>query len=95
MKIRRLLILLVLVALGVCAISFKEQLHRQAAEDLFILAAETGINNVSVILSPLDFRIRSLPAEPPSLPRWSGELYESIKKELEKLEKPATPLIVE
>lgn len=27
----------------------------EAAEDLFVLAAETGIENVSIILSPVDF----------------------------------------
>jgi murein L,D-transpeptidase YafK len=57
----------------------------EAAEDLFVLAAETGIDNVSVILSPVDFRIRSLPAEMPPLPVWAGELYDSIKQEMGKL----------
>ena len=31
-----------------------------ATEDLFVLAAETGIKNISVILTPLDFRVRDL-----------------------------------
>ena len=54
----------------------------QAAEDLFVLAAETGIRNLEVILAPVDFRIRELPADMPQLPTWSGELYDRIKQSL-------------
>jgi len=59
----------------------------EAAEELFVLAAETGIDNVSVILSPVDFRIRELPAEMPEVPGWTPQLYASIKRELKKVEK--------
>ena len=61
----------------------------QAAEDLFVLAAETGINNIDVILSPLDFRIKELPAAQPGLPSWTPELYTQIKDELNKLKSQA------
>jgi hypothetical protein len=61
----------------------------KAAEDLFVLAAETGIDNVSIVLAPVDFRIRELPARTPPLPPWTNDLYDSIKKELAKLGKPA------
>lgn len=57
----------------------------EAAEDLFILAAETGIDNVLVILAPVDFRTRDLPDPMPALPPWAGELYGTIKEELRKL----------
>jgi murein L,D-transpeptidase YafK len=60
----------------------------EAAEDLFVLAAETGIDNVSIILAPVDFRTRNLPAQMPPLPPWSGELYKTIKKELATLGRP-------
>ena len=59
----------------------------EAAEELFVLAAETGIDNISVILSPVDFRIRELPATMPKVPDWTPELYAAIKQELRKLEK--------
>ena len=62
----------------------------EAAEDLFILAAATGIDNVSVILSPVDFRSRALPKSTPKQPPWTAELYDSIKLELVKLGKPNT-----
>jgi murein L,D-transpeptidase YafK len=57
----------------------------EAAEDLFILAAEAGIENISVILSPIDFRIRDFPMEERELPSWTPELYGGIKTELAKL----------
>lgn len=54
----------------------------EAAEELFVLAAKTGIEKISVILTPVDFRERELPAEMPSIPDWTQELYDSIKQEL-------------
>jgi len=58
-----------------------------AAEDLFVLAAETGIENISVILSPVDFRTTELSKGVPELPSWTQELYGLIKTELNKLKK--------
>jgi len=57
----------------------------EAAEDLFILAAETGIENISVILNPVDFRKRTLPEVTNTIPEWTNVLYEQIKLELSKL----------
>jgi len=57
----------------------------EAAEDLFILAAETGIDNISIILSPIDFRKSTLPEAVNALPEWADVLYEQIKQELSKL----------
>jgi hypothetical protein len=57
----------------------------EAAEDLFVLAAETGIQNTSVILSPVDFRVRDLPGDVPALPVWTNELYAQIRAALSAL----------
>jgi len=57
----------------------------EVAEDLFILAAETGIENMSVILSPVDFRKSTFPEVTDTLPEWTDVLYEQIKQELSKL----------
>jgi hypothetical protein len=65
----------------------------EAAEDLFVLAAETGIENISLILTPVDFRTQHLPEEIPNLPDWAPELYASIRKELAKLQDPEDPVI--
>lgn len=53
-----------------------------AAEDLFILAAKIGIDNITIILSPVDFRVRELPKKIPHQPPWTPQLYDSIRKEL-------------
>lgn len=56
-----------------------------AAEDLFVLAAETGIHNIEVLLSPVDFRSRDLPSQLPDLPTWTPELYSQLQQALRKL----------
>jgi hypothetical protein len=57
----------------------------EAAEDLFVLAAQVGIDNVLVILSPVDLRIAPMPKLSYPLPTWIEVLYEQIKQELSKL----------
>ena len=55
----------------------------KAAEDLFVLASDTGLENIKVILTPVDFRKRDLSeAETTNLPDWHVELYNDVKKEL-------------
>lgn len=71
----------------------------QAVEDLFVLVAETGIENVRLVLSPIDFRSRDLPAALPNMPGWTPELYANIRNEMNNLKRrgdasndaPATP----
>ncbi|HSH37500.1 MAG TPA: L,D-transpeptidase family protein [Chthoniobacterales bacterium] len=53
-----------------------------AAEDLFVLAALTGIENITVILTPVDFRDGRSPELANGAPPWTPELYERIKREL-------------
>jgi len=60
----------------------------QAAEDLFVLAAETGVKNIELVLTPVDFRVRELPTDLPALPGWTAELYQRIKKVLLPLKRP-------
>ncbi len=55
----------------------------EAAEELFVLAAETGTGNVSIILCPLDMRVRKVPAEAlAKLPPWTPQLYAEIERAL-------------
>jgi len=60
----------------------------EAAEDLFILAALTGLTNIEVILSPLDFRSKDLQEMPPGAPKWTAERYAAIKVALKRYERP-------
>jgi hypothetical protein len=53
-----------------------------AAEELFVLAAETGIENVRVILSPLDFRRGELPRFWAHARPWVPALYAEIRAAL-------------
>jgi len=54
----------------------------EASEDLFVLAADVGVQNIKVILSPVDFRVRDLPPNMCRLPRWTKGLYKQVKGEL-------------
>ncbi len=54
----------------------------EAAEDLFVLAAETGIERIDVILSPVDFRVRELNGEPDGLPSWYPERCAELRRAL-------------
>jgi len=63
----------------------------EAAEDLFVLAALVGIENVRVILSPVDFRSAKAPAPPSSAPAWTQTLWAAIQKELSNYPKPTIP----
>ena len=55
----------------------------EAAEDLFVLAARTGLSNITVVIAPVDFRVRDLPGGELSLPAWTDRLYASIKVALQ------------
>ncbi|MBE0535986.1 MAG: hypothetical protein IH624_09985, partial [Phycisphaerae bacterium] len=51
----------------------------EAAEDLFVLAAETGLENVEVVLCPVDFRSREMPSANYLLPEWTDDLYQRLR----------------
>jgi hypothetical protein len=53
----------------------------EAAEDLFILAAVVGREQVKVIITPVDFRIAGTKMPPTDRP-WVQSLYESLAHEL-------------
>jgi hypothetical protein len=59
-----------------------------AAEDLFVLAALTGVDNVTVVLAPIDFRTRSLDQMPDGAPAWLGGVYDEVRAELAGYTKP-------
>jgi len=60
----------------------------EAAEDLFILAADTGLKSITVILSPVDFRIGKTVSSDVKLPPWTTGLYQEIKTRLAELPLP-------
>ncbi len=56
----------------------------EVAEDLFVLAAATGIEHIRVILAPTDLRL-STPVPGRSGPAWQGDLYTRIRHALSAL----------
>lgn len=59
----------------------------QAAEDLFVLAADTGITNIMVILSPCDFQAGKPFPDVTGKPPWTESLYTTIRSNLAALSK--------
>jgi hypothetical protein len=55
-----------------------------AAAELFVLAAETGIENVTIVIPPVDLRSEPLPTEFSG--GWHDELYDGIRKQLAQIE---------
>lgn len=55
----------------------------EAAEDLFVLAADTGVGsgNVAAILAPTDLRVRGATI-PPGAPAWTVDLYAELTSAL-------------
>jgi len=60
----------------------------QAIEELFVLAAQVGKENVKVVIAPRDPRILPLDTEAEYLPGWTGELYDQIASEIQVLSPP-------
>jgi hypothetical protein len=58
------------------------------AEELFVLAADTGLTNISVILAPHDLRRRPAPTDA-SLPAWAPGLYAELRTALAGLPAPS------
>lgn len=53
----------------------------QAIEDLFVLVAETGKENVTVLITPQDPRTGPLPRSIPNAPAWLPEVYDRLEDE--------------
>ena len=63
----------------------------EVAEDLFVLAADTGLPRIAVILAPWDLRRYPAPAGERSLPAWAPSLYASIADALRRLPAGESP----
>lgn len=55
-----------------------------AAEDLFVLAADVGVDRIRVVMAPHDLRKRAATADARQ-PAWTGDLYRRIERELRAL----------
>ncbi len=57
----------------------------ESIEELFVLTAQVGVENVKVVIAPHDPRIYPLQADTLGLPKWTPELYSIISREIEAL----------
>jgi hypothetical protein len=62
-----------------------------ASAELFVLAADTGLANITVVLAPVDFRRGATVPGIKQLPPWTPELYAQIKTRLAELPLEKTP----
>ncbi len=58
-----------------------------AIEELFVIAAKTGVKNIKVIISPVDFRKEKIPEKMTDVPAWTAALYAQIAQELAEFNK--------
>jgi len=57
----------------------------EAIEELFVLTAQIGSENVKVVIAPHDPRLYPLEADSKRLPKWTSELYSIISREIKAL----------
>lgn len=63
----------------------------EAAEELFVLAAHTGLQNIKLVIAPTDFRRRHAPLYDPSQPVWLPKLYAEVQTAMADFQAPARP----
>ncbi|MDD5463309.1 MAG: L,D-transpeptidase family protein [Methylococcales bacterium] len=63
-----------------------------AIEELFVLTAQVGAENVKVVIAPHDPRVYPLKADSEELPAWTPELYSLISREVKVLSPVAKPV---
>lgn len=59
-----------------------------AIEELFVLAAHVGLDNIKVVIAPHDPRAAPLNPNLPDLPDWTAELYSEISDHIRTLTPP-------
>jgi len=66
----------------------------EAVEELFVLAAQTGLGNVRLIIAPTDMREHGIPAAEPGRPEWLPKLYAEIASAMTEFKKPTAPSLL-
>lgn len=61
-----------------------------AAEELFVLAAETGLKNIKLVIAPTDFRKNAIPTADPAQPAWLPQLYMELASAMAPYKAPAS-----
>jgi hypothetical protein len=61
-----------------------------AAEELFVLAAKTGLKNIKLVIAPTDLRKNALPAPDVTQPHWVPQLYSELASAMAPYKAPAS-----
>jgi len=61
-----------------------------AAEEMFVLAAETGLKNIKLVIAPTDFRKIAVPSAAPGQPEWLPQLYTEVAEAMAPFKAPAS-----
>ena len=56
-----------------------------AAEELFVLAADVGVEQIEVLLCPVDWRVADVRVETAGMPKWIPARYEALRERLKDL----------
>jgi hypothetical protein len=62
----------------------------EAAEELFLLAAETGLRNIKLVIAPTDFRTKGIPEIAEGQPAWLPQLYTEVASAMSPYKAPAS-----
>lgn len=60
----------------------------EAAEELFVLAAEIGHKNIKLVIAPTDLRRNAIPTIRPDQPKWLSNLYMEVAGEMSQFKAP-------
>jgi len=63
-----------------------------AAEELFVLAAEVGLSRIRVIIAPTDLRTSEIPSKRDT-PKWLPQLYREIAGAMTEFKAPPKPTL--
>lgn len=64
-----------------------------AAEELFVVAAQTGLENIKLIIAPTDFRRYGVPDKANGQPKWVPRLYTQVASAMSEFERPSIGLL--
>lgn len=63
----------------------------EAAEELFVLAAEIGHSKIRLVIAPTDFRNKAIPQSRPGQPAWVPKLYMEVASAMADYKVPPKP----
>lgn len=61
-----------------------------AAEELFVLAADTGLQNIKLVIAPTDLRKNAIPPPDAAQPAWLPQLYTEVASAMAPYKAPAS-----